>query len=71
MSMYLSIIKSYIHRLLDELNDDPDAFYRQTEQRLYNNARAAAAKFVGADPENLVFVQNATTGLKFHIKQIL
>nr|XP_022320532.1 hercynylcysteine sulfoxide lyase-like isoform X3 [Crassostrea virginica] len=57
-------------QLLDELNDDPDAFYRQTEQRLYNNARAAAAEFVGADPENLVFVQNATTGVNSVLKSL-
>lgn len=49
-------------RLHDELNDNPDLFYRQTEYQLYTQAREAAARFVGADPENLVFVQNATTG---------
>lgn len=49
-------------RLHDELNDNPDLFYRQTEYQLYTQAREAVARFVGADPENLVFVQNATTG---------
>lgn len=52
----------YCFRLHDELNDNPDLFYRQTEYQLYTQAREAAARFVGADPENLVFVQNATTG---------
>lgn len=57
-------------QLHDELNDNPDLFYRQTEYQLYTQARDAAARFVGADPENLVFVQNATTGVNSVLKAL-
>ncbi|XP_062619113.1 uncharacterized protein LOC134280688 [Saccostrea cucullata] len=57
-------------QLLDELNDNPDLFFRQKEYELYIRARDAAAKFVGADPENLVFVQNTTTGVNTVLKSL-
>ncbi|XP_048727471.2 uncharacterized protein LOC125645722 [Ostrea edulis] len=55
-------------QLLDVLNDNPGVFYRQTNKQLYNASIDAAAKFLGADPANLVFVQNATTGANTVLK---
>ncbi|XP_061184563.1 uncharacterized protein LOC133192588 [Saccostrea echinata] len=57
-------------QLLDEVNDNPDEFYRLKEHDLYMRARDAAAKFTGADPENLFFVQNTTTGVNSVLKSL-
>ncbi|XP_061177974.1 uncharacterized protein LOC133186718 [Saccostrea echinata] len=55
-------------QLLDALNDNPDVFYRRITQQLFSRAIDTAAKFLGADPKNLVFVQNATTGVNSVLK---
>ncbi|XP_061177973.1 uncharacterized protein LOC133186717 [Saccostrea echinata] len=55
-------------QLLDALNDNPDVFYRRILVQLFGRAIEAAAKFLGADPANLVFVQNATTGVNSVLK---
>nr|XP_022334095.1 probable L-cysteine desulfhydrase, chloroplastic [Crassostrea virginica] len=55
-------------QLLDVLNDNPGLFYRQTWKQLLASAKLAAAHFLGADPGNIVFVQNATTGVNSVLK---
>ncbi|XP_048730048.1 uncharacterized protein LOC125647413 [Ostrea edulis] len=55
-------------QLLDVLNDNPGVFYRQTNVELFQRSIDAAAKFLGADPSNLVFVQNATAGVNSVLK---
>jgi selenocysteine lyase/cysteine desulfurase len=50
-----------IFRLLDAKNDNPGTFFRETTPQMFMTAIDAAAKFLGADPKNLVFVQNTTT----------
>lgn len=52
----------FFFRLLDVVNDNPDVFYRQAWKPLMSTAIQAAAEFLGADPNNMVLVQNATTG---------
>lgn len=52
----------FIFRLLDVVNDNPDVFYRQAWKPLVSTAIEASAEFLGADPNNVVLVQNATTG---------
>ncbi|XP_048727470.2 uncharacterized protein LOC125645721 [Ostrea edulis] len=55
-------------QLLDVVNDNPGVFYRQKKVELFQRSIDAAAKFLGADPSNLVFVQNATTGVNSVLK---
>jgi isopenicillin-N epimerase len=48
---------------LRQLESQPVRFLMREMEVLFDNARAAAARFVHADPEDLVFVQNATSGV--------
>lgn len=55
------------------LERQPVAFFLREYEDLADEARAAAAEFLGADPDDLAFVPNATTGvatvlhaLRFH-----
>jgi len=57
-------------RLLHEAEAHPDRWFRQTVRPLYDAAVADVAKFVGADPNNLVFVQNATTAVNTVVKNL-
>lgn len=41
----------------------PDVWFRHKAQKLWKNAIEAAAEFVNADSDDVVFVQNATTGI--------
>jgi len=57
-------------RLLHQAEAHPDRWFRQTVRPLYDAAVADVAKFVGADPNNLVFVQNATTAVNTVVKNL-
>jgi isopenicillin-N epimerase len=48
----------------------PTRFYVREFQPLLDAARAALAAFVGADPEDLVFVPNATTGVNTVVRSL-
>lgn len=50
-------------RLRDRLEAQPLRFFVQEMEPLLDEARQVLAGFVGAEPENLVFVPNATTGV--------
>ena len=41
----------------------PDAWFRYKVQNLWNKSLDTVAKFVGANPKDLVFVPNATSGI--------
>jgi isopenicillin-N epimerase len=57
-------------RLRDELEREPVRFLsRELEGRL-DAARAALAAFVGADPDDLAFVTNATTGVNTVLRSL-
>jgi len=45
-----------------ELEADPERFFRSRVRGLLAEARAALARFIGADADDLVFVPNATHG---------
>jgi selenocysteine lyase/cysteine desulfurase len=49
-------------RLIAEQERHPDNWFRRRARLLYEENIEAAAKFVGADPKNLVLVPNATSG---------
>nr|XP_022334107.1 hercynylcysteine sulfoxide lyase-like isoform X1 [Crassostrea virginica] len=50
-------------QLLDTMNDNTGTYFREVTPRMYMEAINAAAAFLGADPNNLVLVQNATSGV--------
>ena len=51
------------HELRNELEREPVHFFLRRFEPLLDEARHALARFVGADPEGLAFVHNATTGV--------
>jgi isopenicillin-N epimerase len=50
-------------RLRDRLESEPVRFLSRELEGLLDGARAALGAFVGADPDDLAFVPNATTGV--------
>jgi isopenicillin-N epimerase len=56
--------------LRDQLEREPVRFMAQELEPLLDEARAALASFVGAEPHNLVFVPNATTGVNSVLRSL-
>jgi isopenicillin-N epimerase len=56
--------------LIDELEAGPIQFLWATFERRLDAAREAVAAFLGADPEGLVFVPNATTGVSTVLRSL-
>ncbi|AUX48291.1 isopenicillin N-epimerase [Sorangium cellulosum] len=57
-------------RFRDQLEREPVRFFLRELEPLLDAARAELASFVGADPEDLVFVQNATTGVSTVLRSL-
>ncbi|OWF49913.1 uncharacterized protein LOC110451100 [Mizuhopecten yessoensis] len=55
-------------RYINELDDHPDDWMRRKVKDMWIASRESAAIFVNVDPEDLVFVQNATTGFNSVLK---
>ena len=55
-------------RLLRLIEAHPDRWFRCTQHGLHEAARIKAAAYVGADPDNFVFVPNATTAFNAIVK---
>jgi isopenicillin-N epimerase len=56
--------------LRDRLESEPVRFLNEELPGLLDRARAAAAAFLGADPEGLAFVPNATTGVNTVLRSL-
>lgn len=56
--------------LRDELEREPLQFLYRTWERRIDAAREALASFVGADPDDLAFVPNATTGVNTVLRSL-
>src|SRR5512137_290057 len=52
------------------LEREPMDFLVRHAPRLYAEARAALGQFVGADPDDLAFVPNATTGVNAVVRSL-
>lgn len=50
-------------QLQEEMEKCPDVWFRYKVQNLWNKSLDTVAKFVGANPKDLVFVPNATSGI--------
>lgn len=57
------LIRDKQKQLLDVQNDNTGTYFLEVLPRMYMKSLQAAAGFLGADVNNLVFVQNATTGV--------
>ena len=56
--------------LVDELESSPVVFLDNLREERLDPARRAVAAFIGADPEGLVFVPNATTGVSTVLRSL-
>jgi len=65
------VVKQEAERLQREMEANPDRWFRDSLHKYYEDNINSLAKFVGADPKNLVFVENATTGVNTVMKNIL
>ncbi len=56
--------------LIDELESEPVAFLDTTIEARIDEARHGVARFLNADPDGLVFVQNATSGVSTVLRSL-
>ncbi len=54
----------------DQLEREPVRFFVRELELLLDQAREALSRFVGADPQDLVFVPNATTGVNVVLRSL-
>jgi selenocysteine lyase/cysteine desulfurase len=52
-----------VHAIEKEIESNPDLFMRVTLKGRLDAVRHRLAKFIGAENDEVVFVQNATTGI--------
>jgi len=58
-------------RLLRKTELNPDRWFRSELKELYDKNLNTLAEFVGANPNNLVFVENATTAVNTIVKNLI
>ncbi|MBF8289688.1 MAG: penicillin epimerase [Chloroflexi bacterium] len=63
-------VLNFQRALIDELEAGPIQFLWATFEERLDAARRAVAAFLGADPGNLVFVSNATTGVSTVLRSL-
>ncbi|MES2209610.1 MAG: aminotransferase class V-fold PLP-dependent enzyme [Chloroflexota bacterium] len=63
-------VLAYQRALVDELESGPVAFFDTTFERRMDEVRHVVARFLNADPDGLVFVQNATTAVSTVLRSL-
>ncbi|XP_060085061.1 uncharacterized protein LOC132564424 [Ylistrum balloti] len=63
-------VKDIQKRYIDKMDDHPDDWFRRNNLGKWKEGRDAIAAFVNADSEDVVLVQNATTGVNTVLKSI-
>ena len=56
--------------LLRRVEKHPDSWFRRDARQLYFDACEAAAEFIGASKQEVVFVENATTGVNTVLRSV-
>ncbi|XP_031569052.1 putative L-cysteine desulfhydrase 1 [Actinia tenebrosa] len=64
------VVQEAQQRLKDEMEQCPGSWFFYKARPMWNKSITAIAKFVNADPKNLVFVLNATTGVNTVLKSL-
>jgi isopenicillin-N epimerase len=64
------VVLDYQQQLRSRMERDPVFFFAHELEFLLDDARRELAEFVGADPANLVFVPNATTGVNAVLRSL-
>ncbi|KXH46723.1 hypothetical protein CNYM01_06401 [Colletotrichum nymphaeae SA-01] len=64
------VVRDYQRQLQGESEARPDTFMRYTYPKLLRESKAAIAPLLGADPGEVVFVQNATTGINTVLRNL-
>jgi isopenicillin-N epimerase len=63
-------VLEYQQQLRQRLERQPAKFFNQDYEPLLDQARQELAEFVGADPADLVFIPNATTGVNTVLRSL-
>ncbi|KAK1701078.1 pyridoxal phosphate-dependent transferase [Colletotrichum godetiae] len=63
-------VRNHQRRLQDASEARPDTFTRYTYLKLLRESKAAIAPLLGAEPDEVVFVQNATTGVNTVLRNL-
>src|SRR5687767_4975446 len=63
-------ILAYQNEIRARLESEPVLFFVKDLEPLLDHAREALSKFVGCAPDNLVFVQNATSGINTVLRSL-
>ncbi|VDI52311.1 Hypothetical predicted protein [Mytilus galloprovincialis] len=63
-------IKEAQRKIIDEMDSSPDLWFRRNRRIKQDEARHCIAEFVHADPDDLVFVQNTTSGVNTVLKSM-
>ena len=56
--------------MYNQLDSDPDQWYRCDIRGYYDRALGKVAGFLNSNPENIVFVNNVTTGINTVLKSL-
>ena len=64
------VVHEAAERWRTRLEENPDVFYREILPGALREAAAALARFVGARPQDLVFVENATAGMNAVLRSL-
>lgn len=57
-------------QIRDQIEKQPLQFFNREYETQIDNARSSLAEFIGAPPDNLVFVPNATTGINAILRSL-
>ena len=62
MTLTVTLTSTLTFRLLEAINANPQIFSSRTQYNYRNEALEALGLFLGADVENLAFIENVTQG---------